>query len=316
MWDFRLFPEQASTLASKIDGLYWFILAISAFFTLAIYLAIAILAIRYRRGTKVNRLNPPGVNRTIEAIWIGVPLAIVMVIFVWSTNVFFNTYRVPPDASTIYVVGKQWMWKFQNPEGPSEINELHVPTGRKIRLKMISQDVIHSLYIPAFRTKKDVLPGRYTEQWFEATKPGTYHLFCAEYCGTEHSGMVGQVVVMKPEDYEAWLRGVKGGATPASTGEQLFTANGCSTCHVAGGGGRAPSLVGVYGHEVVLQTGEKIVADDDYIRESILNPRAKVVRGYPTIMPTFSGQLSEEQIIQLITYVKSLGGSNSTQGTK
>ena len=302
-------------MAGQVDAVYWFVVAITAFFTLLIYLLVAVFAVRYRRGNRVDRSNPPGSNHKLEAVWISLPLLIVIVLFVWSTNVFFKLYRAPANAQTIYCVGKQWMWKFQSPDGTREIDELHVPVGRAVRVQMISQDVIHSLYFPAFRVKQDVLPGRYTQLWFEPTKVGDYHIFCAEYCGTEHSGMIGTVHVMTPEDYQSWLSGATGGTaqSPAQAGEQLFTQSGCPTCHVAGAGTRAPSLAGVYGSQVHLADGSTVTADDAYIRESILDPRAKVVAGFAPIMPTFQGSISEEGIVSLIAYLKSLGGNTTTQ---
>jgi cytochrome c oxidase subunit 2 len=204
------------------------------------------------------------------------------------------------------------MWKFEHMEGQREINELHVPIGRDVKMIMTSQDVIHSFFIPAFRIKQDVLPGRYTVAWFHATKAGTYHLFCAEYCGTMHSGMVGSVVVMEPKDYEAWMGG--GGNQPlAVTGEKLFTELGCVTCHRSDTQGRGPNLVSIFGKPVLLEDGRTVVADENYIRESILQPGAKIVNGFKPIMPTFQGQISDEQLNALVAYVKSLSQAPSGQ---
>jgi cytochrome c oxidase subunit 2 len=234
--------------------------------------------------------------------------------------VYFQERTPPRDATEVYVVAKQWMWKLEHAEGQREINELHVPVGRDVKLIMTSQDVIHSFYIPAFRLKQDVLPGRYTTLWFRATKPGTYHLFCAEYCGTQHSGMVGSIVVQEPAQYEAWMNTNQNGPL-SGTGEQVFAQLGCATCHrsetpgsgTAGSGSpasdvpsRGPTLAGLFGSPVQLQDGRTVTADENYIRESILDPGAKIVNGYKPIMPTFQGLVSEEQLNALVAYVKSL----------
>jgi cytochrome c oxidase subunit II len=317
MWSFPLFPEQASTVAGKVDAVYWVLVAITAFFTLMVYGMIFFFAVKYRRGTNVDRSNPPASSHKLEALWIAVPLVISISVFTWSTGTFFSIYRAPAGAMEVTVVGKQWMWKLQSPNGTREINELHVPVGRAVKLIMTSQDVIHSFYVPAFRIKQDVLPGRYTSVWFEATKPGTYHLFCAEYCGTQHSGMIGRVIVMEPTEYQAWLSGGAASETPAAAGKRLITQMGCATCHSAGSGQRGPSLEGVYGSIAPLQGGGTVTVDEDYIRESIINPRAKIVQGYEPIMPTYTGQITEEGILQIIAYLKSIGTDvSSTGGTE
>jgi cytochrome c oxidase subunit 2 len=208
------------------------------------------------------------------------------------------------------------MWKLEHVEGQREINELHVPVGRDIEMIMTSQDVIHSFYVPAFRIKQDVLPGRYTTAWFRATKPGVYHLFCAEYCGTQHSGMIGQVVVMEPAQYEAWLSGGNTSGSLASNGENIFQQLGCVTCHRSDTQGRGPNLVGVFGKPVMLEDGRTVIADENYIRESILSPSAKVVKGFKPIMPVFQGLVSEEQLTELVAYVKSLSAPPGAAGTK
>jgi cytochrome c oxidase subunit 2 len=227
--------------------------------------------------------------------------------FGWGAKVFFDAYRPPKGAMEIYVVGKQWMWKAQHMDGQREINELHVPVGRPVKLTMGSEDVLHSFYIPAFRVKADVIPGRYNVLWFTPTKPGRYHLFCAEYCGTRHSGMIGWVEVMEPNDYQAWLAGGRASDSPAAAGEKLFQDLVCISCHRDDAQARAPQLKGLFGHTVRLQGGATVVADEAYIRESIVNPQAKVVDGFQPIMPTFQGLVTEEQLLQLIAYVRSLG---------
>jgi cytochrome c oxidase subunit II len=233
-----------------------------------------------------------------------------MAIFAWGAAVYFKGRTPPRDSTEVYVVAKQWMWKLEHAEGQREINELHVPVGRDVKLIMTSQDVIHSFYVPAFRMKQDVLPGRYTVEWFRATKPGTYHLFCAEYCGTQHSGMIGSIIVMEPAQFEAWMSGGSTGPLSA-TGEKIFAELGCATCHRADSQGRGPNLQGVFGKPVLLEDGRTVSADENYVRESILDPGAKIVSGFKPVMPTFQGLVSEEQLNALVAYVKSLSDSGS-----
>lgn len=311
-----LFPEQASTLAPRVDALLYFLLAVSAFFSLLISISIVAFAIKYRRRSDSER--PPLISGSLglEIFWTAVPLAITMVIFVWGAKLFFVSFYPPPNALEINVVAKQWMWKVQHPEGKSEIDELHIPAGQPIKLLLTSQDVIHDFFVPAFRVKKDVLPGRYTTLWFEASKPGTYHLFCAQYCGTQHSGMVGRIVVMEPPAYATWLGGGGAGGSTAAAGEKLFQTLGCVTCHLPNDTGRGPSLVGLIGKTVSLQGGKSVEADENYIRESILEPRAKIVRGYEPIMPIFKGSVSEEGVMQIISYIKTLTPQVGAQGKK
>jgi len=301
-----LFPEQASTMAARVDALYFFLLAIAAFFTLLIAGLILYYAWRYRRRAP----DEVGVSihggLALELTWTIIPALITVVLFVWGSSVFFAQQRPPDETINVYVVGKQWMWKFQHLDGHREINELHVPVGRAVKLIMTSEDVLHDVFVPAFRVKADVIPGRYTSIWFQATKPGHYHLFCAEYCGTRHSGMIGQVIVMEPNDYQTWLSGGAAEGSLASAGEKLFADLACNTCHRPDSQGRGPVLEGLYGKTVTMQNGENVRFDEAYIRESILNPTAKVAAGFQPIMPTFQGLVSEEQLLQLIEYVKSL----------
>jgi len=299
---FHVFPEQASTLASQVDALYFFLLAICGSLSLLVAALIIYFAIKYRMRTGAERGAAIAGSLRLEMFWTLAPLAIAMVMFGWGARTYVTGHQAPDDAMEIYIVGKQWMWKIQHPEGRQEINELHVPLGRNVKLTMISQDVIHSFFIPAFRVKQDVLPGRYTMEWFQATKLGEYHLFCSQYCGTDHSRMIGRVIVMEPAKYAEWLTGRVPDETAADAGLRLFHKYRCDTCH----GVRAPSLAGVYGSRVKLQDGRTVLADDDYIRESILDPNAKVVAGFPSIMPTFRGQLTEDELVQLIEYIKSL----------
>jgi cytochrome c oxidase subunit 2 len=307
--NFPFFPEQASAQAGQVDGIYFFMLAVTAFFSLLIATLIVVFAIKYRRRHRDEVGAAIHGSLVLELLWTIIPVLITMVMFAWGAKVFFDIYRPPAGAMEIYVVGKQWMWKAQHMDGVREINELHVPIGRPVKLIMGSEDVLHSFYIPSFRVKADVIPGRYNVLWFTATKPGRYHLFCAEYCGTKHSGMIGWVYAMEPSQFQAWLGGGNTSETPAAAGEKLFQDFACSSCHRDDALARAPQLKGLFGKSVELQGGATVVADESYIRESIVQPQAKIVNGFPPIMPTFQGLVSEEQLLQLIAYVRSLGAA-------
>jgi cytochrome c oxidase subunit II len=310
--NFPLWPTGASTHALPVDLLYIFLVVLCGATTLLIFAVIAFFAMKYRRRHG-REATPIHGSLILEIGWSVIPLGIFMVIFVWGALLFFDVRTPPQDSAEVYVVAKQWMWKLQHMEGQSEINELHVPVGRDIKLIMTSQDVIHSFYVPAFRIKQDVIPGRYTTMWFRATRPGTYHLFCAQYCGTMHSGMIGDVVVMEPAQYQSWMSGGPVTGSLAQNGQVLFQQLGCSTCHRFDVQGRGPNLIGVFGKRVQLEDGRTVVADENYVRESILSPAAKVVSGFKPIMPVFQGQVSEEQLTALVAYVKSL--SQAPAGT-
>lgn len=299
-----LLPDSASNLAADVDNLMIALTVFCVVFTIIIFVAVFVFAIKYRRRSETE--VPPHIHGSLplELGWSLGPFVLVLAMLIPSTRIFLKAYTPQPNSMEIFVTGKQWMWKVQHPEGPREINELHVPVGKPLKFTMISEDVIHSYYVPAFRIKKDVIPGRYTNMWVTPTKVGRYHQFCAEYCGTQHSGMIGWVTVMEQADYEKWLSG--GDESMSARGEQLFNQYGCVTCHQADGKGRGPSLVGVYNSMVRLQNGQVVKADDAYVRESILNPRAKTVEKYSQIMPTFQGQISEEGLLQIIAYIKSL----------
>jgi cytochrome c oxidase subunit 2 len=307
MWNFPLFPERASSVAGQVDAVYAAAVAIALFFTALICFLILYHAIKYRRGSRADRTNPVSHNATIEAIWIGIPLFISLCLFAGATFVFFDIYDPPDDAFEVYVLGRQWMWELRHPGGRREINELHVPVGRAVRLTMTSLDVIHSFFIPAFRTKQDVVPGRYTALWFRPTRPGRYHLFCAEYCGTKHSGMIGSVVVMEPSEYQQWLEEGTTEESMSVAGERLFRSLGCSGCHGANATVRAPMLDGVFGHPVPLEGGSFVDADERYIRDSILLPQSQVVAGYKPVMPTFQGHIREDELLKIIAYIKAIG---------
>lgn len=300
-------PPSASTLSDKVDALYFYLSGVTVFFTLLISGVLTFFVIKYRRRNPYEIPRPVAGSLKLETMWSVIPLIIAMTMFAWGAQIFFQQWRPPTNAVEIYVVGKQWMWKIQHTTGQREINELHVPVGRKIKLIMTTEDVIHDFFIPAFRIKADVVPGRYTTLWFEATKPGRYHLFCAEYCGMNHSGMIGSVVVMDPTAFDDWLSGNSSQQSPAVAGQQIYQTLGCVSCHgVAGEGGRGPALEGIFGKQVVLNNGQSVNADEAYIRESIVNPQAKLVTGFGPIMPTFQGQVSEEQLLQILAFIKSL----------
>lgn len=316
MFHFQIFPESASTIAGQVDTFFWVLTGLSVFFTVAIFALVLFFAFRYRRGAHVNRklVSNEKRERKIEITWTVLPLILALGMFGWSTSIYFNMIRPPANTLDIQVIGKQWMWQIQHDNGRREINELHVPVGQPVKLRMISQDVIHSFFVPAFRIKQDVLPGRYTTEWFQASKVGEYHLFCAEYCGTDHANMKGTVYVMNPADYESWLQSgniAAGGAeqTPKVAGAALFNQLGCAGCHKPNVKGVGPAIGGIFGSQVELESGATVTIDEEYLRQSIILPSADVVKGFAPIMPTFEGQVSEAQIIQLTAYIKSLSGA-------
>jgi cytochrome c oxidase subunit 2 len=313
--NFPFFPQQASAQAGEVDAIYFFMVAVTAFFSILIAVLVVLFAIRYRRRHRDEVGHAIHGSLALELLWTVIPFGIVMVMFAWGAKVAFDIFRPPAGAMEIYITGKQWMWKAQHMGGQREINELHVPVGRPVKLIMGSEDVIHSYFIPAFRVKADVIPGRYNVLSFTATEPGTYHLFCAEYCGTKHSGMIGSVVAMQPADFQAWLAGGPASDSPVAAGEKLFRDLACNTCHLTGSQGRGPMLTGVFGSEVELQDGRRVLADEAYVRESILNPQAKIVAGFQPIMPTFQGLVTEEQLLQLISYVRSLSQQGQAPGS-
>jgi cytochrome c oxidase subunit 2 len=306
-----LFPPRASTGAGQVDALYGYLLVVGIAMTVLIFLVVVIFALKYRRRSP-DEPAPRPIHGSIplEITWSVIPFLFMLVMFAWGTKLYFDNYTPPRDTLDIYVVGKQWMWKVQYPDGQREINELHVPTGRPVKLTLASEDVIHSFFLPAFRLKHDVVPGSYQTFWFQATLPGRYHIFCAEYCGTNHSRMIGWVTVMEPVAYQNWLAGGATGASMAEQGQRLFEQYGCVTCHVLDSQGRCPSLRNVFGNPVQLEDGHTVLANEAYVRESILNPNAKIVKGYKRdIMPVFQGQISEDGLLQLIVYIKSLSAS-------
>jgi cytochrome c oxidase subunit II len=305
MTEFPLWPEQASSVARDVDMLFAFLSVLTGGVSILIFLAIFYLAIKYRRRPENELAEEQEPPHYLELAWIVVPTVIFMGIFLWGAWLYFHLARVPDDALDIYATGRQWMWKFQHPTGQREINTLHVPLNRPIRITMASEDVIHSLFFPYFRVKADVLPNRYRTMWFQATKTGRFHIFCAEYCGTLHSGMIGWVEVMEPTEYQRWLAGGAEGSM-ASQGEKLFQKFACDTCHTNDATGRGPVLAGLFGAQRPLADNSIVRVDENYVRESILNPRAKVAAGFQPIMPTFQGQVSEEDLLKLLAYIKSM----------
>ena len=311
-----LFPDQASTFAWQVDYLYFYLIAITFVFTLGIAAAIFFFFIKYRETDRFATPKEIHGSIALEAFWSIIPFIISMTIFLGGAVVYFNQYRPPENAMEIYVVGKQWMWKIQHGTGQREINELHIPVNRKVKLTMTTEDVLHDFFVPAFRTKMDVVPGRYTTLWFEATKPGKYHLYCAEYCGLNHSGMGGWVYVMEQKDFDNWLAGTVADQTPVQLGQDLFENKlGCASCHAGGQNQRGAVLEGLFGNQVKLANGQTVIADEEYIRNSILNPSGQIVEGYQPIMPTFKGQVTEEQLVGLVAYIKSLSGKEAGTST-
>jgi len=300
------FPVQASNFAGNVDALFSFILMTTLFFAVLVTVLIIFAAFKFRRRSEKEVGDDVHGNNVLEVGWTLIPTIIAIGIFAWGAAIYVNYRIAPTDTLDIYLVGKQWMWKLQQPNGRKEINELHIPVNRNVKLIMGSEDVIHDFYVPAFRVKMDVVPGRYNTMWFRPTKTGKYHFFCSQYCGTNHAVMGGWVTVMEPAEYAAWLSGESGDVNPVSAGERLFTQFACVTCHLPNGTGRAPSLNGVFGANVLLADGSIVVADEAYIRESILQPKAKIVAGYQPVMPTFQGLVTEEQIMNLTAYIKSL----------
>jgi cytochrome c oxidase subunit 2 len=303
---FPLFPPSASTVAVEMDLLYGFIVLVCSFFTVLVAALVVFFAVKYRRRHPDDVGADIHGSLSLELTWTFIPFVLSLVMFAWGASLFYRLASPPADAMELFVVGKQWMWKVQHPEGVREINEMHVPIGRPVRITLGSEDVLHDYSIPAFRVKMDVVPGKLTTLWFEATVPGRYHIFCAEYCGTKHSGMIGEVIAMQPQDYEVWLAGGRSTGTAVQNGERLFSDLTCITCHKADSTGRGPSLLGVFGSQVELSNGRTVTADENYLRESIMNSQAKIVKGYQGLMPAFQGMVSEENLMQLIAYIRTL----------
>ena len=303
---FPLFPDSASTVAHRVDALYFALIGVCGLVVIGLLAVIVFFLFKYRHGKPSLRKQRSYSTLPFELTWTLIPLLVFLGFFVWGAEIYQDMQNVPSDTLDIQVVGKQWMWKLQHPTGQREINELHVPAGRDVKLTLASQDVIHSFFIPAFRIKQDVVPGRYTTEWFKATRLGTYHLFCAEYCGKDHSRMGGWVYVMTPEDYAAWLmRGAPAEPTVES-GARLFRELGCSGCHMGSGVVRAPPLEGLFGRPTPLMSRDVVLADEKYIHDSILYPNRDITAGYEPVMPSYEGRVTEEELFQLVAYIKSL----------
>jgi cytochrome c oxidase subunit 2 len=298
--------SELSDHAASVDLLALAFTVLIILLSTPVFILIVVFAVRYRRGKPANRLHAADRNVWLETSWAAIPFLLILAFYVQATRLFAELYHPPADALEIDVVAKQWMWKFQHPGGQREIDELHVPVDEAVKLTMASEDVIHSLFIPALRLKQDVVPGRYTMTWFTADKEGIYRLTCAEFCGTDHSVMGGRFIVMKQADYANWLAESDVDSSLAAEGELLFRSNGCSGCHAVASTIHAPSLAGLYGSRVPLEDGTVTTADEKYIRDSILLPQAQIAAGYPHVMPTFQNLLSEEQVLKLVAYIKSL----------
>jgi cytochrome c oxidase subunit 2 len=319
MWNFPLHPDRASSLALHVDILLYAWLALAGVVTVAVLFLIVWFAVKYRHGSGANRALPPDAalrrrNHRIEAAWIVTPLLLFMVMFGWAAVLYYAHAAAPANATEIYVVGKQWMWKLEHVGGQREIDELHVPVGRPVKLIMTSQDVIHSFFMPVFRIKQDVLPGRYTMLWFTATRPGDYHLFCSQYCGTEHAQMIGHVVVMEPAAFERWLESGNASQSMAHEGAARFRQYGCSGCHGPSASVHAPKLEGLFGRRVQLADGTSTIADERYIHDSVMLPRKDVVAGYEPIMPSFQWQIAEDDLLDIVEYIKSLQDALPLEG--
>ena len=299
-----LYPESASNFAPDVDALMLFIIGVCIFFAVAITVAVIYFFFRYKRKEAGDIGAPIHGDMRLEITWIVLPFFLLMAMFGWGAVIYVDYRHTPADTLDVYVIGKQWMWKLEQPNGRREINELHVPLNRNVRLVMASEDVIHDFSVPAFRVKMDVVPGHYNSMWFRPTKTGRYHFFCSQYCGTSHAIMGGWVTVMEPDEYAAWLAGTSATGDPVALGAKLYNDLACGTCHLPDGKGRGPSYNGVYGSKVKLADGSTVIADDAYIRESILQSNAKIVAGFQPVMPSFQGLVSEDQILALTAYIK------------
>jgi cytochrome c oxidase subunit II len=312
----QFFPDPASDFARAVDLLFWSLIIVTGGVLAAIAIVIVFLLVKYRRSAVVDRSGSSASNVKLEIAWSVVPFAVFVGMFGWGASLYFRKNQLPKEAIEIHVLGKQWMWKLQHLQGQREINQLHVPVGKTVRLMMTSQDVIHSFFLPAFRIKQDVVPGKYTTEWFRATKTGTFPIYCAQYCGNQHALMIGQVIVLEPEDFVHWLENGTPSPSVAVAGENLFRSLGCSGCHASGASVRAPLLNGVYGSPVPLQDGRVVQADEQYLRDCLLVPQSQVVAGYDPVMPSFAGRLTEEQLFELITYLKSIGGNRAVSAVE
>ncbi len=304
---FPLLPERASDFAGSVDAIFFALLAVCGLIIFGICAAVVIFCVRYRRGSPAVHATLRGSSLPLEIAWTSATFLVFVAIFIWAAVVYFRMSRPPANAAEIHVVAKQWMWKLQHPNGRREINELHLQIGEPVKLVMTSQDVIHDFFVPAFRAKQDVLPSRYTVQWFTPTRVGKYHLFCAEYCGMDHSHMGGWIHVLESAEYARWLASGDVTESVVAAGARLFVARGCSGCHAPNAAVRAPPLNGIYRKPIALKDGGVVIADEQYLHDSILLPNRQITAGYDPVMPTYEGQLNEEEVMQLVTYIRSLG---------
>lgn len=300
------YTEAASTTAQQVDIFFYTLCAVCGTVGVGVAATLIVFAFRYRRRAEDETTPRITGNNRLEWFWTIAPMFVFIGMFLWGAKIYTSVAEPPPDAPEIFVIGKQWMWKIQHPDGQREINELHIPVGRPVKLTLTSEDVIHDFFVPAFRTKVDVIPGRYVHIWYHPTKTGTFHLFCSQYCGTSHANMVGKAIVMERDEYRKWLGSQKATGSLADQGRQLFLKFQCITCHSADSEARAPVLEGLYGRNVHLKNGRRVVADEAYLRESILYPEEKIVQGWEPLMPTFKGQVSEEDLIKLLSFIKTL----------
>jgi cytochrome c oxidase subunit II len=300
-------PDTASNTGTAVNGLFVAELGLSCVIIGTVLAMMLVFCIRYAKGSTASRADRVKKTWRIEIGWTAATLGAFLMLFVWGAAMYVWLFQAPPGDEEVYVVGKQWMWKIQHPGGQREIDALHVPVDKTIRVVMASEDVIHSFFVPAFRLKHDVVPGTLETIWFKPTKTGVFRLECTQYCGLQHATMKGEVIVQSAPDYARWLAEQGVHKSLAQEGEELFRAHGCSGCHDENSTVHAPSLAGLYGTFVHLQDGSVRLADEAYIRDCILNPRSFTVAGYPPIMPDFSGQLGEDELMKLIAYIKSLG---------
>lgn len=303
------FPEQSSTIASEVDALYYFIFYLSIFFFVLVTGGSFYFAWKYKKKGKDTFTQGLAHNTSLEIFWTVVPTILVFVVFVWGFKTYLKMQVPPSNAIEIKVTGQKWFWTFAYPQGVVTTNELVVPVNKPVNLLMSSKDVIHSFYIPNFRLKNDVLPNRYSALWFEATQEGEFNLFCAEYCGTSHSDMIGKIKVLSEADYELWLASSSGTSDlpPDKWGEELYTSKACFTCHtIDGNAGVGPTFKGIFGRQEKMTDGSTVTVDENYIRKSILEPQAQVVEGFQPVMPTYQGVLKDAEIDALIAYLKTL----------
>jgi cytochrome c oxidase subunit 2 len=303
----QLWPPAASVMAGEIDTIFVFWCVVLFLLVAPVFVFMTWCVVKYRAGRDVDRTHREARNTAVELSWTIIPLSISLVFFFWAGSIYLQQQVAPPNATVVSAIGRQWMWKFQHPGGQWEINDLHVPVGQPIRIDIQSQDVIHSLYIPALRIQQEAVPGRTTMLWFKADRVGAYRLFCSEMCGVDHSLMAGTLYVMSAADYQNWLRQSGTSQSLVADGKQLFDSYGCSGCHVDSDTVRAPALAGLFGRSVPLQDGRTVVADDAYFRDSILQPKKQVAAGYKPVMPSFEGVMSEAELAELVAYIKSLG---------